>query len=174
MSELWKPVVGYSDFYEASDHGRVRRVTTQGGRPSGRMLKPGYRREYLNYTVSFQNVQQTLAAHRLVWEAFNGPIPAGMQINHVNGDKRDNRLANLEVCTPNENMAHAYRTLGRDPRRPQWGEKNGRAKLAKDDLPEIRRLRAEGWSQQRIADKFGVGQTVISGILRGLYWREAS
>jgi hypothetical protein len=173
MSEEWMPVLGYSGLYEVSDQGRARRVKTQSGRPSGRLMRPGYRRDYLNYTLSYLNVQQTFCAHRLVWEAFNGPIPEGMQINHKNGGKRDNRLTNLELCTPQENTAHAYSVLGRvrTPPPHKVGEANGRAKLKESDLPEIRRLRALGWSQQKIADQFGVNQTIISGILRGAYWR---
>jgi hypothetical protein len=113
-----------------------------------------------------------LSPHRLTWETFVGPIPDGLQINHKNGDKRDNRLENLEACTPQENTAHAYSQLGRVRAKPphKARETNGRAKLKESDIPVIRGLRSEGWSQQRIANEFGVDQTLISGVLRGLYW----
>ena len=42
--------------------------------------------------------------HRLVWIVFNGPIPEGMQVNHINEDKSDNRLENLNLMTPSENI----------------------------------------------------------------------
>ena len=48
--------------------------------------------------------------HRLVWEAVHGPVPEGYEINHINGIKNDNRLANLELVTHQENMQHAKRT----------------------------------------------------------------
>jgi hypothetical protein len=48
-------------------------------------------------------------AHRMIWEYVNGPIPEGLQINHINGIVDDNRISNLEVVTPSENMRHAYR-----------------------------------------------------------------
>ena len=46
-------------------------------------------------------------AHRLIYEACIGPIPQGHYVDHVNGDRADNRLANLEAVTPAENAARA-------------------------------------------------------------------
>lgn len=62
-------------------------------------------------------------AHRMIWESVNGPIPDGMQINHINGIKSDNRIANLELVTPSENARHAY-AIGL---KRADGEFNGRA-----------------------------------------------
>lgn len=45
--------------------------------------------------------------HRVIWEAVHGPIPAGMEINHINSIRDDNRIANLELVTPEQNRAHA-------------------------------------------------------------------
>lgn len=42
--------------------------------------------------------------HRLIWETFNGKIPDGMEIDHINTIKNDNRLENLQLVTPKENM----------------------------------------------------------------------
>ena len=52
--------------------------------------------------------KKRVLVHRLVWETFNGKIPVGMQINHIDGDKQNNSLSNLELVTPSENMKHAY------------------------------------------------------------------
>lgn len=48
--------------------------------------------------------------HRVLWEEANGPIPEGMQIDHINGDRYDNRLENLRVVTRQENMRNARRS----------------------------------------------------------------
>lgn len=59
----------------------------------------GYRMEQINgkqYTV-----------HRVLWETFNGPIPEGMQIDHINGVRGDNTLTNLRLVTKRENQQNA-------------------------------------------------------------------
>lgn len=63
-------------------------------------------------------------AHRMVWESVHGPIPPGKEINHINGIKSDNRIANLEAVTPSENTKHAYRIGLKDAS----GTNNGRYK----------------------------------------------
>lgn len=44
--------------------------------------------------------------HRLIWEAFNGPIPEGKEVNHINEVKTDNRVENLNLMTRKENINH--------------------------------------------------------------------
>lgn len=172
MAEIWVPVLGYEGFYEASSEGNVRRIHRY-GRAHVHLLRPGSRRDYANFTLCLESQAKTFCAHRLVWEAFNGQIPAGMQINHKNGDKRDNRLSNLEICTPSENTLHAVHVLHRPWTKPPHvpGTKNGRAKINEEAVQEIRRLRQLGWSQQKIADAFGIHQTGVSALLRGLTWK---
>ena len=51
----------------------------------------------------------TVMAHRVIWEAVHGPIPEGLEINHMNARKDDNRIENLELVTRQGNCQHASR-----------------------------------------------------------------
>ena len=103
-------------------------------------------------------------AHVMVWECANGPIPAGMQVNHINGVRTDNRLVNLELVTPSENTAHAYRA----GLRRADGENNGRAKLTANQAACI--FTARGKSNTELANDFGVSRQTIRDIRQGRKW----
>ena len=172
MTEKWKPAYQYEEAYAVSDQGRVMRTKRGPHTRPGLILKPNNgRRSYKRVGLRDGTPLRLIQLHRLVWQSFNGPIEAGLQVNHLNGDAADNRLCNLEVCTASENNLHAFRELGRKPNlNPSKGEKNGRAKITRADVGRIKELRGEGWSQQRIADLFGIDQTNVSRILLGTSW----
>ena len=99
--EKWITIPGHND-YQVSDHGRV--MSLKGKTP--RYLKPtlthnGYYRVCLD--------GEYCRVNRLVWEVFNGPIPDGMQVNHINEIKTDNRLENLNLLTNQENSVWGTR-----------------------------------------------------------------
>ena len=48
----------------------------------------------------YGGIQKRYQVHRFVWECYNGIIPDGKVINHINNDKEDNRLCNLQLMTP--------------------------------------------------------------------------
>ena len=98
--EIWKPVLGFEGRYEVSNLGNVKSLTTN------KLLKPGSNRAsnrgYL--FVQLGKDHKLKYIHRAVWEAFNGPIPEGLQINHLDENKHNNSLSNLSLVTPRENM----------------------------------------------------------------------
>ena len=108
--EIWKDVVGYSN-YEVSSIGRIRNKRT------GNILKPivdkdGYFRVHLN------NDRNIKIVHRLVAEAFVENPLKKPQVNHIDGNKSNNSYENLEWCTSFENNMHALDTGLRNIRKP--------------------------------------------------------
>lgn len=72
-----------------------------------RWLKGGKTRgDYLQVCLQCDEGTHPFQVHRLIWETFNGPIPIGLQVNHINENKVDNRLANLNLMTPKDNSNH--------------------------------------------------------------------
>lgn len=106
IQEIWKPIPGYEGHYQASNLGRIRSFKYN----EVRIKKPFITRiGYCILQLSQNNVKKCSGVHRLVWIAFNGPIPEGMQINHLNEIKSDNRLENLSLCTAMENTNYGTR-----------------------------------------------------------------
>lgn len=69
-----------------------------------KVLKPAINKGYLQVELRKDGKRKGFLVHRLVVTSFIGPIPKGMEVNHINEDKRDNRLENLELVTHKENI----------------------------------------------------------------------
>lgn len=105
--EEWRDVKGYGGRYLVSDRGRVARVTPSGLRrilsedETGRNVR--YARVCLYDGAGFR---VRIVVHRLVFEAFVGPIPEGFYIDHIDRDPKNNALSNLRMVTQKENCAN--------------------------------------------------------------------
>ena len=121
-------------------------------------------RGYLTVVLRKDDNSRANTVHRLVMLAFVGQ--SDLQVNHINGIKADNRLENLEYCTPSENVRHAY-TNGLT--KGEKGEKNGSAKLTDDDARQIK-YGYKGWKQKDIAKIYGVHKAQISKVRLGKAW----
>lgn len=75
------------------------------GRPIG---THGNGRGYVLGRVNFSGKRMSIMLHRLIWLGLVGGIPADREINHIDGDKQNNALHNLELCTRGENIKHAW------------------------------------------------------------------
>jgi hypothetical protein len=87
------------------------RITPGKGTEPGRVLKPGKTKDgYLKVELFNNGRPCSRYVHRLVVEAFIGAIPAGLEVNHISGEKANNRLENVEVVTHALNTKHAWDT----------------------------------------------------------------
>lgn len=173
--EIWCPVVGFEEWYSVSSHGRVRgepRSHTPGsgrtGRPRrGRVMrlgvgKTGYVRCSLKRPGSHG---RKVLVHGLVAEAFIGPRPLGMQVNHKSGDKGDNTPGNLEYLTPLENVRHKIEAA---LRLDQSGENHSQAKLTADAVLQMRAEQTRLIGE--LSERYGICRQHVSRILRGHAW----
>lgn len=136
-----------------------------------RRAESGWTQRYLLLRICIDGVLGGCGAHRLVFYHFNGTIPEGLTINHKDGNKHNNRLDNLELATSKEQTNHAIRVLGWKPNKPPKvflkGEKNGQAKLTKEEVVKIKNSPDKGIV---LADKYSISTANISRIRNGKLW----
>ena len=164
MNEIWRDVIGYEGLYQVSNLGRVKSFYN-----GGRIMKlSSSNNGYLHVGLCRDNKRKTRKVHRLVAEAFIPNPESKREVNHINGDKTDNRAENLEWCTPSENMQHAIVTgLVK-----QNGEDSHNAKLTNEQACFIRK-NPDGLTVTELATKFAVCLQTISNIQRGISYKAA-
>jgi HNH endonuclease len=183
----WKLAPGL--VYEVSSHGRVRRFFPnryeQGPAYKIKLTKLAKGDEYLRVKLVAVGGSKRFAVAHLVAHAFIGPRPKGLQVNHIDGDKLNNCVSNLEYVTRGENVRHAVRVMGAfcGPRngwhtKPEAhdshrGERCNTAKLTEDDVRTIRSLRGTMPIAQ-IARRYGVWRNAIYAILNRKSWSHVS
>jgi hypothetical protein len=170
--EEWRPMVGFPS-YEVSDFGNVRSVPraaqdTRGwkrimpGRPMRANIVGG---GYLGMALRLGHECRRIYVHRAVAEAFIGPIPPKYTINHRNGDKKDNRVCNLEICTYAANSLHARRVLMRGV-----GVGHPSAVHSAETIREADRLLKNGVGICETARRTGVSKGTVSAIKKRKAW----
>lgn len=122
--------------------------------------------------INFMTVsggKKTMRLHRLVMMAFN-PVDnmEELEVNHIDGNKCNNDLSNLEWCTRSENQQHAYRTGLQKARK---GESSNFSKLSESDIKKIFELRKLGYTQKYIANEVNCSSSNISYILNHKTWQ---
>jgi hypothetical protein len=165
--ESWRPVL--DDHYEVSSLGKVRRL-----KPCSRS-KPGYvliphpdRKGYFRARCTVNGRSKLYRIHRLVMLAFVGPCPRGMEVNHKDGDKKNNALENLEYATPEKNQAHATVNGLRAS-----GERVGNAKLTADTVRGIKKDLC-AMPTSAVSRKHNLPHSTVDAIKHGKTWRHVA
>lgn len=132
---------------------------------SPQLDKNGYEKIQM---LSTDGKRHRYSVHRLIMENFK-PVDnmENLQVNHIDGDKRNNKLENLEWCTGSENIKHAYKT----GLHTQKGEHNNYSKLSEENVKEIiQMLLSKKYTQKQIGEKFGVCEDTIGAIKNKHNW----
>lgn len=109
--EVWKDVKGYEGHYQVSNLGRIKTLKKQVGRKGTEKLMTPYMEwnGYSRVALYKDKKPKQFIVHRLVAEAFI-PNPEGKPVvDHINGDRTDNRVENLRWCTHSENSQNSLR-----------------------------------------------------------------
>lgn len=142
MEEVWLPIPGHEGRYEVSDHGNVKSLPrvitwmTRWGRLAQRPHKGGFIHADPHHTGYLQiklGGKRIYRIHQLVAWTFLGPQPPGTVINHIDGNKTNNKPWNLEYISNSDNVKHAYQAGLLSNR----GATNGKAVLNDDMVRAI-------------------------------------
>lgn len=162
MQEIWKDIKDFENLYEVSTLGKVRNKSTKYELKQFVSLKG-----YLTLGLFKEGKNYPKRVHRLVAENFIDNPENKETINHIDCDKLNNKVSNLEWNTWTENMTHAKTNF----LRPN-GSNHTSAKLKEEDVLEIINLRSLGKLVKEIAEMYNLSTSHTSRISRGIYWNK--
>ena len=165
--EIWKDVKGYEGIYQVSNTGLVRsidRVNSRGAKIKGRVLaqaegKGGYK----VVCLSKEGKAKEGKVHRLVAQAFIENLGDLPQVNHIDGDKENNEVENLEWVTAKRNIEHAHETGLRDYRGKRNPKYDNQVRRWINKVTE----EIEECTQYELRVKYGLSSGHMSELING-------
>ncbi len=173
LGEIWQDIQDFEGLYSVSNYGRVRSYPRdRRGRsgssrriPSRILVGSPAGKGYLSVTLVKEGRNHYRYVHHLVLEAFVGPCPDEMETCHEDGDRRNNRVANLRWDTHAKNIddkkIHGTQTRG---------EKHHTSKVSDEIVIEIRRKRSDGAKLTSLEAEYGLSQAQLSRICNKKRW----
>lgn len=168
LIEVWKPVVGFENNYEISSFGRVRGLSrtriskgNSTAKIQSRILKQKTSKYgYLIIGLCLDSKKSHHMVHRLVAKSFHENPEDKPTVNHIDGDKKNNNVRNLEWSTHKEQTRHAYNTNLIVPR--------GNTKYSSEFKREVLTYyKTSGCSISKLADYFNISYTLAGTIANG-------
>lgn len=177
--EIWKSIPGFEGYYEASNFGRIRsldryvQLEGQYGRYTrfkpGKIMTPKFdgRGMYLQVVLSKNGNHRKHLVHRLIAFTFIENPYNLPEVNHIDEDKTNNCVSNLEWCD------HKYNNNYGSKATASRGQKNSQNKFSEDVIKEIRRIHKPGdpeFGTMGLSKKFGISPPHVSAIIHGKRW----
>lgn len=180
LGEVWKDIEGYEGLYQVSNFGRVKSLNYhRTGREGILTLKLSKRTKrsgigYLSAHLWKNGKGKYYSVHRLVWTAFNGEIPKGLQVNHIDENPLNNCIWNLNLMTCKENNNYGTRnkrvseSLKGRKRPPEIFETLRRPIEAVNEDGTI----VYSFISISEAERNGFSRTAIKACVRNKYWNK--
>lgn len=156
MEEEWRDIPNYEGLYQVSNLGRVKSLARKTNQTNkNRHVKEKILRQqkdkygYLGVTLRKNNIRKHYKVHRLVMLAFVGK--SKLPVNHIDRNKCNNVVSNLEYCTYQENTVHYYSN-----------QKKAKVDFYKE---EIIKMYSEGYSLKEIGRQFSYDKETIKSLL---------
>jgi hypothetical protein len=169
MEEVFMPINGTLGKYEISNKGKVKSYFFQGRlRKTPKILKPGLSHGYWTIVICIDKKRHTASIHRLLAEHFILNPHNHKVINHIDGNRQNNELSNLEWCTYSQNSQHGIDFLSN-----QHGSKHHKAKFSEIDILKILIMRYQkGMSAYEIASHMNATGPAIVNICAGRRYKK--
>lgn len=169
MEEVWKDIKGYKDLYKISNLGRIKsleRLVEYDNKKyikPERILKPIKVSNYLGVQLSYKSKVQKFYIHRLVCEHFQCNEENKPCVNHIDGNKYNNSIDNLEWVTHSENNIHSFKNGLRN----DYGERNFNTLYTDEQVLNIRRLYNTGkYTQRELCKVYNMSPMTIHRIVK--------
>jgi hypothetical protein len=169
--ETWAPIPSYPG-YEASNFGQIRSWCWTINRRHREMAEfPKRKTVRINengYCIVGIGHRISRRVHVLVAEAFIGAKPYKMDVNHIDGNKQNNRVDNLEYLSRSDNHRHAFKLgLAKSPFTGVHGDAHRNTKISDADVKLLREQFSNGVSRRALATQYGISYYTVWDITTG-------
>ena len=177
INEVWKDINSYEGKYQVSNYGRIKSFPKFIKRKTGSYFtkEKVLKCTIDNYGYPCVNLYSNgtiyhIRVHILVAKAFIENPNGYSDINHIDGNKQNNSVDNLEWCTRSQNTSHAFKTGLRNYN----GCKNPHSKLTQSDVETIRRIYVRGKHCENnsygLAKRYNVSPKTIQNVVNGNHY----